>query len=502
MNARYLYTLLFAVIALSISAQNPLRKDALSFKVLFMDYQSPITGDYGNLRNYKNGLEVSYQRNISQYLNVSVPFRAGVVNFDNEFENDMIVSLGGQAQAQLFRDGAPAIPYALLGAQAVYENNNSAFGIEIPVGVGIDLKMGKNAYFNIQLEYHVGLEDNRNNLTHGIGFKYLLGKRSEAEAPLQEIDFDKDGVPDERDNCPDVAGLLELNGCPDTDGDGIPDNEDQCPDFTGTIEMNGCPDSDGDGVSDNDDECPNLAGLIDNRGCPSNDQDNDGVIDSEDRCPNLKGSPENDGCPLIDRDNDGVSDDLDRCPDEPGTMATNGCPDSDGDGVYDDADLCPNDAGLRRFNGCPDSDADGVHDGIDRCPGTIGLPDNDGCPVVKREVKELLDFAQRAVQFDVGRNSLKTESFPVLNQIVDILNNNPAYGIAISGHTDSTGDTFKNLDLSESRAKSCYDYLISRGVSPDRLTYVGYGEARPIATNATNQGRSLNRRVEFEVKFK
>jgi len=488
--------------SLSVDAQNPSRKDAVSFKVLFMDYQSPQTGNYGNLSNYTNGLEISYQRSITDYLNVSVPFRAGVVNFNDDFKNEMIVGLGGQAQAQLFRDGAPAIPYALLGAQAVFETNNSAFGLEIPIGVGVDLKMGKNAYFNVQLEYHLGLSDMRSNLTHGIGFKYLLGNRSEAEQPLQEVDFDKDGVPDETDNCPDVAGLIELNGCPDTDGDGVPDNEDQCPDFAGSIEMNGCPDSDGDGVSDNDDECPNLAGLVTNNGCPSEDQDGDGVIDSEDQCPNLKGSPDNRGCPQIDKDGDGVNDDLDRCPDLPGSIETNGCPDADGDGVYDADDLCPNDAGLKRFNGCPDQDGDGVHDGIDRCPGTIGLATNEGCPVVKREVRELLDFAQRAVQFDVGKSTLKSESNPILDQIVQILRSNPDYGIAISGHTDSTGETYKNLDLSETRAKACYDYLINKGVSSDRLNYVGYGEARPIATNATNEGRRLNRRVEFEVKFK
>jgi len=460
--------------ALSIEAQNPLRPDALSFKVLFLDYQSPVTGNYGNLRNYKNGFEVSYQRNINDYINVSVPFRAGVVNFNDDFKNDAILSLGGQIHAQLWKAGSQAIPYILTGGHAVYERSAGEIGIEIPVGVGLDIKMGKNAYFNVQLEYHIGLEDNRNNLQHAIGFKYLIGKKSSApEMPLKPTDFDGDGVPDEEDNCPDVAGLLELKGCPDTDGDGIPDSEDECPDFAGPIELNGCPDSDGDGVSDNEDECPSLKGPI-----------------------------ENNGCPVVDRDGDGVEDGDDLCPDVAGTIATKGCPDSDNDGVPDHEDLCPNDAGFKQFSGCPDRDADGVHDGIDRCPGTIGLPENDGCPVVRREVKELLEFAQRAVQFDVGKSTLKSESYPVLNQILDILNKYQEYGLAISGHTDATGDTYRNLSLSETRAKACYDYLINKGVAPDRLSYVGFGETRPIATNATNEGRGLNRRVEFEVKFK
>jgi outer membrane protein OmpA-like peptidoglycan-associated protein len=455
-------------------AQNPLRPDALSFKVLFIDYQSPISGEYGNLRNYMNGFEVSYQRNINDYLNISLPLRAGVVNFNDELKNDAIFSLGGQIQAQLWKAGKPVIPYILAGAAGVYEKELSNFNIEIPVGIGVDMKMGKNAYFNIQLEYHIGLEDNRNNLQHGIGFKYLLGKSTQqAEIPVSPTDFDEDGVPDEDDNCPDVKGLIELNGCPDTDGDGIADSEDQCPDFAGTVELNGCPDSDNDGVSDNEDECPNLAGPVDNNGCP-----------------------------VIDRDGDGVLDEEDDCPDQPGTLATKGCPDADGDGVADSEDLCPNAAGFKRYNGCPDRDGDGVHDGIDRCPGTIGLASNDGCPVVRKEVKELLDFAQRAVQFDVGKSTLKSESYPVLNQILDILKRYEEYGLMISGHTDSTGDTYKNLDLSEARAKSCYDYFLSRGITEDRISYAGYGEARPIATNATAEGKKLNRRVEFDIKFK
>lgn len=455
-------------------AQNPLRPDALSFKVLFLDYQSPITGEYGNLGNYKNGFEVSYQRSITDFLNLSIPVRAGVVNFDDEFKNDAIFSAGAQLQAQLWSAGKTFIPYALSGGHAVYEREAGKVNFEIPVGVGFDIKMGKNAYFNVQLEYHFGLADNRNNLKHGIGFKYLIGKKSVVpETPLEPIDFDGDGIPDEQDNCPEIAGLLELNGCPDTDGDGIADAEDECPDFAGTIELGGCPDTDGDGVSDNEDECPNLKGTIENNGCPVVDRDGDGVIDTEDECPDV-----------------------------PGSLATKGCPDSDGDGVPDKSDLCPNDAGFKQFSGCPDRDGDGVHDGIDRCPGTVGLAANDGCPVVHQEVKELLDFAQRAVQFDVGKATLKPESIPVMNQILDILNRHKEYGIAISGHTDTTGDTYNNLDLSERRAKTCYDYLIRAGITEDRLSYVGFGETRPIATNATDEGRKLNRRVEFEVKFK
>jgi hypothetical protein len=70
-----------------------------------------------------------------------------------------------------------------------------------------------------------------------------------------------DGIYDKDDACPDVAGLKEFNGCPDTDGDGIQDSADACPDVFGLAALNGCPDTDGDGVADKDDACPDVFGL-------------------------------------------------------------------------------------------------------------------------------------------------------------------------------------------------------------------------------------------------
>ena len=106
-------------------------------------------------------------------------------------------------------------------------------------------------------------------------------------------DGDSDGIPDNKDACPEEAGSADLNGCPDSDGDGVADNETACPDPAGRAEMGGCPDSDGDGVSDNDDACPNEAG--ENNGCPWPDSDGDGVLDKDDACPNEAGT--DNGCP-------------------------------------------------------------------------------------------------------------------------------------------------------------------------------------------------------------
>ena len=117
-------------------------------------------------------------------------------------------------------------------------------------------------------------------------------------AELQSCpDADGDGIPDNKDACPDQAGLAKFNGCPDTDGDGIPDNEDACPTRRGPVQFHGCPDTDGDGIPDKDDDCPNEAGLVLFRGCP--DSDGDGIPDKDDRCPHEAGPAENHGCPVV-----------------------------------------------------------------------------------------------------------------------------------------------------------------------------------------------------------
>jgi len=318
-------------------------------------------------------------------------------------------------------------------------------------------------------------------------------------------DRDNDGVADKDDKCPDVAGLSTNGGCPeakkDTDGDGFTDDVDMCPNTAGPV--SGCPDRDNDGVADMDDKCPEVAGLASNNGCPEakKDTDGDGFTDDVDMCADTAGPVK--GCP--DRDNDGVADKDDKCPDAAGTAKNSGCPevvtepDKDGDGVPDSIDPCPNKAGT--FGGCPDTDGDGVADNKDKCPATPGTVANNGCPEVKKEVTERLAYAAKAVQFETAKAILKNESYSILDEIVVIMRDNPDYTLAISGYTDDVGSDERNLALSQDRAKACYDYLVFRGIKQDRLRHAGFGEARPIATNDTNAGRELNRRVEFELLF-
>ena len=121
--------------------------------------------------------------------------------------------------------------------------------------------------------------------------------------PPPPADTDQDGINDNEDKCPTVAGLAKYNGCPvpDTDKDGINDEEDKCVSVPGIAKYNGCPipDTDKDGVNDEEDKCKDVAGLARYQGCPIPDRDNDGVNDEEDRCPDLSGPADNSGCPKL-----------------------------------------------------------------------------------------------------------------------------------------------------------------------------------------------------------
>ncbi|MDR1848145.1 MAG: OmpA family protein [Bacteroidales bacterium] len=108
----------------------------------------------------------------------------------------------------------------------------------------------------------------------------------------------------------------------------------------------------------------------------------------------------------------------------------------------------------------------------------------------------------RNVFFDVDSYRLLPASFAELATLVEILNDNPSFHIEIAGHTDNTGSKQHNQTLSENRAKAVCDYLISKGISPTRLTAHGYGQEQPVASNDTDEGKAQNRRTEFRITKK
>lgn len=271
-----------------------------------------------------------------------------------------------------------------------------------------------------------------------------------------------------------TAGVtFGFGGNPDRDGDGIPNREDDCPDEAGLPEFNGCPDTDGDGIPDHLDECPEE-----------------------------EGPEENKGCPWPDTDGDGVPDHLDECPDEAGLAEFDGCPDADGDGIPDHLDQCPDEEGPKENDGCPwpDSDADGVPDKDDLCPDEPGTVENQGCPdITEEEQKQLNEFA-KTLNFESGKSRITDYSKNIINtKVLPKLKEFPNAKFIVEGHTDSTGSNAINLRLSKERAAAVKDYLIENGIAKSRLSSEGYGSAKPIASNKTNDGRKKNRRVEINL---
>ncbi len=330
---------------------------------------------------------------------------------------------------------------------------------------------------------------------------------------------------------PEMRGLLSLEWAPspanDTDGDGVNDSEDACVNTPGERtddpRTNGCPaDRDQDGIYDSDDACVDEPGVRTDdpstNGCPA-DRDKDGVYDTVDACPDLAGvktsDPKTNGCPA-DSDKDGIFDADDACPDVPGVKTddpkTNGCPaDRDKDGVIDSEDACPDVAGLKtsdpKTNGCPDPDRDkdGIPNDVDACPDEPGKADKDpkrnGCPkaFVKEGKIEILD----QVKFKTGSAQILPgkDSEEVLQAVLKILTDHPELKkVHVEGHTDNVGSPANNKKLSGDRAASVVKWLVAHGVDKSRLDSEGFGQERPIGDNKTEEGRRINRRVEFRIE--
>lgn len=134
-----------------------------------------------------------------------------------------------------------------------------------------------------------------------------------------------------------------------------------------------------------------------------------------------------------------------------------------------------------------DADGDGVGDSVDQCPNTPrgAEVDERGCWVL------------RDVNFDYDKTDIKPQFTPELDKVVRVLQNNPDVKIQVEGHTDSRGSEAYNQNLSERRAASVKQYFVSKGIDSTRITAIGYGKTRPMASNDTEDGRYSNRRIEL-----
>ncbi len=231
--------------------------------------------------------------------------------------------------------------------------------------------------------------------------------------------------------------------------------------------------------------CPDVPadyeGALDEDGCPVEEE----VVEVEPGCvvpEGYEGLVDEDGCPLLDSDGDGIPDITDKCPNEPedmdGFQDEDGCPelDNDNDGIPDSEDECPNEPGLAKYKGCPAPEQKVVRE--------------------KAEIR-IMD----KVFFDTGKSEVLEQSFDLLDEVGLVLRTNPDITkIEIAGHTDHAGKADLNRKLSQERAESVMNYLVTkRGISADRMVARGYGPDEPIDTSKSKAAMAKNRRVEFRI---
>lgn len=321
-------------------------------------------------------------------------------------------------------------------------------GFRFMVSENLSLNLSGQAHFYAKdyIDNHIGGANNDVVLSVTTGLSFYFGR---------DADSDNDGVYDYKDACPNTPEGVKVDefGCPlDSDGDGVPDYKDKCPNTPKgvKVDLRGCPiDSDGDGVPDYMDNCPNTPrGVkVDEFGCPL-DSDKDGVPDYMDKCP---GTPE------------GVKvDDF-------------GCPlDSDGDGVPDYLDKCPNTP-----------------------PGT--QVDQNGCPIQKPETIIKRFVLKGDANFESGKSELLQSAYASLDTLAKTMIDNPGLRWSVEGYTDSRGSEALNMKLSQARAQSVVNYLVSKGVNPNSLVVRAFGKANPVVPNTSAENRAMNRRVEIRV---
>lgn len=468
----------FIFIQLSSNAQNSDKPWAIGAYYSGMDFRA-VDGKWTNLYNVDNwnaGGKFSIGRALNPSLNLVTSFAINRIEITNTPASGFEPTLNKSRNA-----------YDLdLGIQYKFANDyilkqNSWFDPYLHFGVGmfglnpsfrglLNAGIGMNFWFNPKGTTNVGLAwqtdydylPNFNDyLHHSIGLKFRFGAK----------DTDLDRIPDVKDACPNVKGLEQFAGCPDSDADGIADKDDNCPNTAGIEAFGGCPDSDGDGIADKDDNCPEAAGIQSLGGCP--DADADGIADKDDSCPQVAGLP-----------------------------SLKGCPDADGDGIRDQDDQCPQVAGSSSLNGCPDTDGDGITDKEDKCPNEAGVAARQGCPEPKidtKAVEQKLSMSASRIQFATGSTVITQSSYPELKKIIAIMNQYPDTKFNIEGYTDNVGNPANNKALSQRRADAVKKYFTGKNIEASRLSSTGYGDANPVTSNATPQGRAKNRRVEIHL---
>ncbi len=404
-------------------------------------------GAYGSLNN--GGIGFMPELYLSRYLSpkLDLMLKGDMGLFNSKLTNDLdLANAFLNLRYKLSGESKKFRPYLFAGPGILADNSES--GLNFDLGLGGKYYFKPSTAFYFDAGYVNGIETTRATKTvrdniwkATVGMEFDFGKAK---------DSDMDGVADSKDKCPNTpTGVaVDAKGCPiDTDGDGIADYLDDCPTVPGLTSLKGCPDTDKDGIADKDDKCPDVPGIVSLKGCP--DSDGDGVADNDDKCPNTPKGQKVDakGCPL-------------------------------------------------------DQDNDGVADAEDNCPTVAGPKENKGCPKKELTAEEIKaqEMKVEPVYFGSNKANFTNAEKVKIDKLVSLLKENSNYNVNVSGHADSKGADNLNMILSQNRLNSVVNAIKSGGIKKNRIaSQKAMGETQPSATNDTEEGRELNRRVEFEL---
>jgi len=144
----------------------------------------------------------------------------------------------------------------------------------------------------------------------------------------------------------------------------------------------------------------------------------------------------------------------------------------------------------------PDTDGGGMKDGEEVAQGKDPLdPDDDFF-----NLTEGASFDLEGIMFETAKSTILPESVPILEKALKVLQDHPKVKVLIVGHTDSVGGVQDNLTLSRNRANAVKNWLVGKGISADRIRTDGKGKSEPKTTNDTEEGRAINRRIEFIIE--
>jgi outer membrane protein OmpA-like peptidoglycan-associated protein len=376
------------------------------------------------------------------------------------------------------------------------------FNVHVVGGLGVDYYISRRLSLGVQLTAHALTTD----WLDGFALK-VVSERGDtlpsykdgyAELALkisyylfEERDHDRDGLTNEEEE------RLKTNPYdPDTDGDGLSDFEEVRRYYTNPL----LADTDGDGLTDGQEVFRYFTDPT------RRDTDGDGLSDGEEVL--YYGTN-----PLrADSDGDGLTDW------EEIRMGTNPMlADTDGDGVRDGDDLCPRLVGSLKNHGCPEGYPHPALASLGLTPESAGRRDTVvqvDTVVVERLVRDTVVVTQLVEKpvvgrpmilpglfFEFNKATLLPEAEALLEQIAQWLQQNPTVRVEVRGHTDSVGTDEQNFRLSQLRAEAVRDFLVSRGIAPERITAIGLGRTQPIDTNGTSIGRTRNRRVELVFRY-